>query len=124
MKKIFISSLVLGLMATAGCDKYLDRKPLDAASATTFLSNQAEIEQGLTGVYASAMWVFPNNTPLLFAVEASTDLAIKRGGNAEDLVAMGEAGPFVINNALVNTCWRDAYRLIQRANNQLTGMER
>lgn len=123
MKKIFISSLVLGLMATAGCDKYLDRKPLDAASATTFLSNQAEIEQGLTGVYASAMWVFPNNTPLLFAVEASTDLAIKRGGNAEDLVAMGEAGPFVINNALVNTCWSSAYRHIQRANQQIAGME-
>jgi hypothetical protein len=123
MKKIIISSLVLGLMGTAGCDKYLDRKPLDAASATTFLSNQAEIEQGLTGVYGSAMWVFPNNTPLLFAVEASTDLALKRGGNAEDLAAMGEAGPFLINNSLVNTCWSSAYRHIQRANQQIAGME-
>ncbi|MCU0394973.1 MAG: RagB/SusD family nutrient uptake outer membrane protein [Chitinophagaceae bacterium] len=123
MKKILYTSLAFLLMATAGCDKYLDRKPLDASSASNFLTNQAEMEQGLTGVYASAMWVFPNNTPLLFAVEASTDHAIKRGGNAEDLAAMGEAGPFLINNALVNTCWSSAYRLIQRANQQLKGME-
>jgi hypothetical protein len=107
----------------ASCEKHLDRKPLDAASATTFLSNADEMEQGLIGVYAAAMWVFPNNTPLLFAVEASTDFAIKRGGNAEDLVAMGESGPFAINNSLVNTCWSQAYKLIQRANQQIAGME-
>lgn len=115
--------MLLLVLVTASCNKHLDRKPLDAASASTFLSNTEEMEQGLNGVYASAMWVFPNNTPLLFAVEASTDMAIKRGGNAEDLVAMGEAGPFSINNSLVNTCWSQAYRLIQRANQQLAGME-
>jgi hypothetical protein len=123
MKKIVYSLLVLAMMTSSSCEKYLDRKPLDASSATNFLNNQAEMEQGLTGVYASAMWVFPNNTPLMFAVESSTDLAMKRGGNAEDLVAMGEAGPFQINNQLVNTCWSSAYRLIQRANQQIKGME-
>jgi hypothetical protein len=121
-KTIYISSLLL-FVALAGCEKHLDRKPLDASTATNFLSNQVEMEQGLTGVYASAMWVFPNNTPLMFAVEASTDHAMKRGGNAEDGVALGEAGPFLINNALVNTCWNSAYRLIQRANQQIVGME-
>lgn len=122
-KKINIVILSLLTLLIAGCSKHLDRKPLDAASASTFLSNTEEMEQGLNGVYASAMWVFPNNTPLLFAVEASTDHSIKRGGNAEDLVAMGEAGPFSINNSLVNTCWSQAYKLIQRANQQIKGME-
>lgn len=120
-----LNSIICGalLLVAAGCSKHLDRKPLDAASATTFLSNLDEMEQGLNGVYASAFWALANNTPLMFAVEASTDFAIKRGGNAEDLVAMGEAGPFAINNALVNTCWSQAYKLIQRANQQLAGME-
>jgi len=122
-KTIYISSLLL-FVALAGCEKHLDRKPLDASTATNFLSNQVEMEQGLTGVYAAGMWVFPNNTPLMFAVEASTDHAMKRGGNAEDGVALGEAGPFLINNALVNTCWNSAYRLIQRANQQIVGMEK
>jgi len=123
MKKILIPGLLALLLGAAGCDKFLDRKPLDQSSATNFLSNQNEMEQGLTGVYAAAFWMFPNNTPLLYAVEASTDLAMKRGGNAEDFVAMGDGGPFLVNNALVNTCWSQAFRLIQRANQQLSGME-
>ena len=105
------------------CQKFLDRKPLDASSSSTFLSNQSEMEQGLIGTYASAMWVFPNNTPLPFAIEASTDLAMKRGANAEDLIAMGDGGPFVINNSLSTTCWNQAYKLVQRANQQIVGME-
>ncbi|MCX8019645.1 MAG: RagB/SusD family nutrient uptake outer membrane protein [Chitinophagaceae bacterium] len=122
MKKIFLI-IPLMVLTLTGCKKFLDRKPLDASSASTFLSNAEEMELSLNGVYAAAFWVFPNNTPLLFAVESSTDLAIKRGGNAEDLVALGEAGPFVINNALVNTCWNQMYRLVQRANLHLKGME-
>lgn len=122
MKHIFKLLPFVLLLASGGCKKFLDRKPLDQSSASNFLSNQTEMEQGLTGVYAAAMWVFPNNTPLLFAVEATTDLAIKRGGNAEDAVAMGEAGPFLLNNDLVNRCWSQAYRLVQRANQQLQGM--
>ncbi len=123
MKKIYFLPLLLVLIGTGGCKKFLDRKPLDASSATNFLSNQTEMEQGLNGVYASAMWVFPNNTPLLFAVESSTDMAIKRAGNAEDQVALGANGPFLFTNDLVNRSWSQAYRLIQRANQQIQGME-
>lgn len=123
MKKLLYLSLLVFLLGAAGCDKFLDRKPLDASSATNFLSNEREMESSLTGVYAAAFWAFPNNTPLLFAMEASTDLAIKRGGNAEDAVAMGDGGPFLINNALVNTTWNQSFRLIQRANQHLLGME-
>jgi hypothetical protein len=123
MKKLIYIPLALSVILMSGCDKFLDRKPLDASSSSTYMINQAEMEQGLTGVYASALWTFPNNTPLLFAVESSTDLAIKRGGNAEDLAAMGEAGPFLINNSLVNTCWNAGYRQVNRANMMLRDME-
>ncbi|NBT15033.1 MAG: RagB/SusD family nutrient uptake outer membrane protein [Chitinophagia bacterium] len=122
MKKIIYSFLLVSLLGIAGCSKFLDRKPLDASSSTNFLANQEEMELSLNGVYGAAFWAFPNNTPLLFAVEASTDLAIKRGGNAEDAVAMGDGGPFLVNNALVNTCWSQGFRLIQRANQHLDGM--
>jgi hypothetical protein len=123
MKKLIYFSFLTLLLGTAGCSKFLDRKPLDASSSTNFLANQEEMELSLNGVYGAAFWAFPNNTPLLFAVEASTDLAIKRGGNAEDAVAMGDGGPFLFNNALVNTCWSQAFRLIQRTNQHLGGME-
>lgn len=123
MKTKFFAILSTAALMLGGCQKFLDRKPLDASSASTFLVNQAEMEQGLAGVYASAMWVFPNNTPLLFNIEATTDLAIRRGGNAEDLIALGDAGPFLVNNAIPSSAWSQAYRLIQRANQQLAGME-
>lgn len=124
MKRILYTTLTLALLAgVTGCDKFLDRKPLDASSSSNFLTNAEEMELGLNGVYAAAFWIFPNNTPLMYAVESSTDIAMKRGGNAEDFVALGDAGPFLLNNALVNTCWSQAFRLIQRANQQLEGME-
>jgi hypothetical protein len=123
MKKIIYISILVVLFGSIGCSKFLDRKPLDASSSTNFLFNQEEMELSLNGVYGAAFWAFPNNTPLLFAVEASTDLAIKRGGNAEDAVAMGDGGPFLVNNALVNTCWNQAFKLVQRANQHLAGME-
>ena len=123
MKRYITLSALTLLLGVTSCNKFLDRKPLDASSATNFLSNAEEMELGLNGVYAAAFWVFPNNTPLLYSVEATTDLAIKRGGNAEDFVAMGDGGPFLLNNALVNTCWNQSFKLVQRANQQLSGME-
>jgi hypothetical protein len=123
MKKSIFILLSITALGLSACQKFLDRKPLDASSASTFLSNQAEMEQGLVGVYASAMWVFPNNTSLLFAIESSTDHAMKRGGNAEDLIAMGDGGPFLVNNSLSITAWNQAYKLVQRANQQIAGME-
>ncbi len=124
MKKNILTLITLtSVIALSSCNKFLDRKPLDASASSTFLSNQSEMEQGLIGTYASAMWVFPNNTPMLFAVEACTDLAMKRGGNAEDNIAMGDAGPFLFNNSMPITCWNQAYKLVQRANQQIAGME-
>ena len=123
MKKYFIIPTLVAAFAISSCNKFLDRKPLDASSSATFLSNQAEMEQGLNGTYASAMWVIANNTPMHFAIESSTDMAIKRGGNAEDLIAMGDGGPFLVNNAICISSWNQAYKLVQRANQQIIGME-
>ena len=123
MKKQLLLLLPVLALSFSACQKLLDRKPLDASSATTFLSNQAEMEQGLTGVYASSMWVIANNIPMLFEIEASTDMAMKRGGNPSDLIAMGDGGPFLVTNAVTVSAWNQAYKLVQRANQQIAGME-
>jgi len=123
MKKIILLLVPIAVIGLSSCQKFLDRKPLDASSAATFLSNQAEMEQGLNGVYAAGMWVMFSNTPLLFEIEASTDLAMKRVGNASDQVAMGDGGPFLITNSMTITAWNQAFRLVQRANQQIASME-
>lgn len=122
MKKILYLPLLLLVITIGSCKKYLDRSPLDASASTTFLSNQDEMDQSLNGVYAASLWTFPNNTPLLFAIEATTDIGIRRDQNAEDFIALGE-GAFFVNNQIVNLSWSQGYRLIQRANQHLGGME-
>lgn len=82
MKKYTIILLSSAALALGACQKFLDRKPLDASSSSTFLSNQAEMEQGLIGVYAAGMWSIANNTPMHYAIESSTDLAMRRPGIA------------------------------------------
>ena len=104
MKKICIAGFALTAILS-GCNKFLDRKPLDASAASTFMSNEAEMDQGLTGVYASAFWSIANNVPLMFSIESTTDLAIRRTGNSEDQVAMGDAGPFLVSNGLTVIAW-------------------
>jgi hypothetical protein len=122
MKKYTIILLSSAALALGACQKFLDRKPLDASSSSTFLSNQAEMEQGLIGVYAAGMWSIANNTPMHYAIESSTDLALRRPGNADDQIALGDAG-FLFNNSLPISAWNAAYRLVQRANQQIVGME-
>lgn len=122
MKKISSILLFTAVLIASGCNKFLDRQPLDSASSSTFMQTEDEMNLALNGVYAAAFWQFPNNTPLLFAIESATDLAIKRTGNAEDQVAMGDGGPFLINNDLPNRSWTQAYRLVTRANIMLDGM--
>ena len=123
MKKIFYIPILILPLLIGSCKKYLDRKPLDASAGSTFFTNQDEMDQSLNGVYASTLWTFPNNTPLLFAIEASTDVAIRRDQNSEDFIALGE-GSFFNNNGIVSSSWGQAYRLVQRANEHLRGMEK
>jgi len=122
MKKISSILLFTAVLVASGCNKFLDRQPLDSASSATFMQTEDEMNLALNGVYAAAFWQFPNNTPLLFAIESTTDLAIKRTGNAEDQVAMGDGGPFLIGNSLPGTSWNQAYKLVTRANIMLDGM--
>jgi hypothetical protein len=125
MNLIMKNILIAGIAAVAllsGCKKFLDRKPLDQSATTTFLSNAEEMELGLNGVYAAAFWQIANNTPLLWAIESTTDLGLRRTGNPDDQIAMGDAGPFLISNSVTVTAWQQEYRLVGRANQQIAGM--
>ncbi len=124
MKKLFFIAFIACAGLLYGCKKFLDRKPLDASASSTFLSNEAEMDLGLTGVYAAAFWIVANNIPLPYSLESTTDLALRRTGNAEDQVAMGDAGPFLVSNGLTVVAWDQEYKLVARANQQLQGMQK
>jgi hypothetical protein len=122
MKKLMYIILVGTVLG--GCQKFLDRQPLDSISSTNFLTNESEIKLGLTGVYSYAQWNYgTTNTPLLKRVESATDLGMSRkGSDQEDLMVLGDNGPFLIGNGITTSAWSNAYATIARANSFLEGM--
>jgi hypothetical protein len=122
MKKLMYIILI-GAVFTS-CDKFLDRQPLDSISSTNFLTNEAEMKLGLTGVYSYAQWNYgTTNTPLLKRIESATDLGMSRkGSDQEDLMVLGDNGPFLIGNGITTSAWSNAYATIARANTFLDGM--
>lgn len=122
MKKFVTILMASGAMM--GCQKFLDRQPLDTISSSNFLTNEAEINLGLTGVYNAAQWNYgSSNTPLLKRIESATDVGLSRkGSDQEDLMALGDNGPFINGNAIPSTGWSSAYSLVSRANLFLAGM--
>lgn len=124
MKRLLFLSFFAALIMFSGCEEFLDRQPLDSLSSETFYQTEGEMELGLNGVYAASFWVFPNNMPLLWAIETTSDMALKRVGNAEDLIAAGDGGPFLINNSLTTTAWQQAYKLVTHSNMLLDGMQK
>ena len=123
MRKIYFITFIAAVGFLYSCNKFLDRKPLDASASSTFLSNESEMNIGMTGVYASAFWAVANNVPLMYSIESTTDLALRRTGNAEDQIAMGDAGPFLVSNGITVVAWDQEYKLVARANQQLAGMK-
>ncbi len=122
--KNFIYLAVL-LCLVWGCkEEFLDRQPLDSPSTSTFYSNEAEIRLGLTGVYSAAFWARAGNVPDLKRIEGATDLVISRKTDPESLIAQGDNGPFIQGNAWSENAWGQGYRVIARANDMLSGMER
>ena len=115
--------ILIGAVFTS-CDKFLDRQPLDSISSTNFLTNEAEMKLGLTGVYSYAQWNYgTTNTPLLKRIESATDLGMSRkGSDQEDLMVLGDNGPFLIGNGITTSAWSNAYATIARANTFLDGM--
>lgn len=116
LKRILnITVLGLSLLTFSGCQKFLEKEPLDSPATGSFLKNENEINAALTSVYRSINWDF-GLVPYQSATDAWADIAILR---ANDL---GE-GTFDTYNAHPANLWKSAYTTIQRANTMLDGMQ-
>ena len=122
MKKITYISLLA--MLSFGCEDFLNRQPLDTPSSASFLSNEAEIKQSLTGVYNATFWNRTGLVPDLKRLEGTTDIQISRKSDPESLIAQGDNGPFVAGNGWSDNAWTQGYRVVSRANELLEGMKK
>lgn len=122
MKKIIYIALLASV--SLGCEDFLNRQPLDTPSSASFLANEAEIKQSLTGVYNATFWNRTGFVPDLKRIEGTTDIQISRKSDPESLIAQGDNGPFVPGNGWSDNAWTQGYRVVSRANELLEGMKR
>ncbi|WP_394994519.1 RagB/SusD family nutrient uptake outer membrane protein [Emticicia sp.] len=122
MKKIIYIALLASV--SLGCEDFLDRQPLDTPSSASFLANEAEIKQSLTGVYNATFWNRTGFVPDLKRIEGTTDIQISRKSDPESLIAQGDNGPFIPGNGWSDNAWTQGYKVVSRANELLDGMKR
>ena len=114
MKKILILAAVLA--GLSGCREYLDRQPLDTPAAATYFSNEAEMNLGLTGVYASSYWV-TGNVPAQVFFDLYTDIGLERAAGIA-------SGSYDAANGTVATYWTQFYQTVSRANVMVASMQK
>lgn len=117
-----IIKIIVCLVSTCflGCEnEYLRRFPLDSPSNETFLTNEAELEMAVTGVY-NALWYSNSGTPFALTFEYISDNGWDR--NTSDLQYLG-AGLGNPSNTYISEIWTQMYKGISRCNNILDKAE-
>lgn len=100
-------------------DKYLERYPLDSPSDETFITNEAELEMAVTGVY-NALWYSFSGTPFSLVLDYTSDIGWDRNTNDMQVLALGVGNP---DNTFVSDVWKHFYAGISRCNNILDKAE-
>ena len=109
-----IAVLCLLVISYSCSEDYLDRQPLDAPLAGTFLGSETELEMAVTGVY-NILWFHPPGVDMPFALslEYATDNGWDRNGSALQALGRGDA---TTDNQFTASYWTTLYRGIGRAN--------
>lgn len=109
-------------MITVSCkEEYLERFPLDSPSNETFLTNEAELEMAVTGVYSSLYFApVETGTPFAVILDCASDISWER--NTTDLQALG-LGLGNSDNKFTADYWKTFYKGVGRCNNILSKAE-
>ncbi len=118
--KYFLYIMSLSWVMILSCDdKYLERYPLDSPSNETFITNEAELEMAITGVYNN-LWYSFSGTPFSLVLDYTSDIGWDRNTNDMQALALGVGNA---DNTFVSDVWRHFYAGISRCNNILDKAE-
>ncbi len=120
MKKIILISCMTGVLAMAGCKKFLEKEPLSTLSPVNYYNNESEVNAALSGVYnilaLETMW--GGQIPIRH--NATTDESWFSYTNFP-------TGPFWYNydpsDPYVTNLWTNLYVGIERANTLLANLD-
>lgn len=120
MKKNIIYTALMVLLLVTGCDKALERYPLDVPSAETFYTNETEVQGGVNACYSFV--VAGNNGYLVpeFSWDGLSDVVFIRGGGFAQNYMMSVLD---FKEGYFRTIWLNMYQGIARCNLMLEKIE-
>ena len=117
MKKQYkrtLSVLFLGILfLTVGCDKYLDRSPLDGPSDDNYFTNQEELTLVVNGLYSALVFHPTDDMPINLTLDDATDIGWDRNTSALQSIGRGD---FDSNNGYILSIWTNSYKVIGKCN--------
>ena len=113
MKKL---CYIIGVVSLLSCHKELEKFPLDAPSASTFLRNEGELRAALVGCFSPLNMRFGEN-PYIHAMDMYSDIAANRDVTPHAMWGTATAGH-------VNSFWNTLYQVISRCNFLLENVDR
>ncbi|MEJ5144511.1 RagB/SusD family nutrient uptake outer membrane protein [Sphingobacterium sp. MYb388] len=112
--KYVFSILFVGILfVMGGCDKYLDRSPLDGPSDEKYFANQEELTLVVNGLYSAVVFHPTDDMPINLTLDDATDIGWDR--NTSDLQAVGR-GDYDSNNGYIRNIWTNSYKVISKCN--------
>ncbi|WP_197088555.1 RagB/SusD family nutrient uptake outer membrane protein [Rufibacter radiotolerans] len=116
---LFLSALLLG--ASAGCEDFLDRSPLDTRTEDNFYRTQADATEALIGVYDVLQWntvIGFHPTPLVLDILSDDAYSAGQASSEPNLLQM-DRHQILTTNGEVQGLWKKHYIGISRANTLL-----
>lgn len=123
MKKIYILSLILGLLSTLGCKKFLDQPALGYYSDSDLFSSDATARTAVNAAYIPLTFTDASANPVWVLGDVASDDAVI-GGNAGEQADYTAIDLYNIlpGNAAVQALWARYYDGINRCNVILNGL--
>lgn len=119
MRKINYILFALVMALFSSCADYLDRYPMDSPSNATFLSNQEEMEMGITSCY-NPLWLTYWGLPFNLALDYASDIGYERNAYGLHTLPRGAATPAV---DIVKNYWASFYDGIAYCNYFIENMK-
>lgn len=112
-----LNIFIVIVLLLSSCSKELDLSPITQKAASSFFSNEAELESAIAGVYAQLQNGGLYGLDLIGVGEVPGEDAFEEIA-ANDNGRFGQLDDFSTNasNSLVSSIWRESYEGIQRTN--------
>lgn len=120
MKKIYILTVLAGILAT-GCQKeYLNRFPEDQPSSETYYTTADQLILAINAAYSNLSYA-QDGYPYQMQLEGTTDVMWQRPNTDAQVIGLGQHTP---GTGMIRTIWTQSYTGIGRCNMLLANMDK